>query len=1231
MRKITWTAALSLFLLQGALSAQSSCSDLNGYVDSKNTSTTGYYTLQSGQEENASQTYHYSGPGRISSVRVYGNYVGLTGGVPLRVGIYDVDANGRPTTLIQSANDTWWWFDNAAGYTTVYFAGGGVYVDDNFAISVEIRHASPWGSTFQVKYTGDGEGNGQDLASLAGTTTGFNWSSAMTNFGKDGDFYLVPRMTNYIEPAISLANTCYAVNAPVAFGNSSEMTTDSMFNTIGLAAYSGSSYFYSWDFGDGSPVSHAVTPTHAYSTAGSYTVSLTCSIDGWNNDCSASVTKVVSVGLGVTATSANASCSGSATGSVTATGNGGTSPYLYSIDGGNNYQPSGAFSNMQAGTYTVLITDANGCSSSVVSVITEPAAIVISGIYPTSSSCGTSNGALAITASGGTGTLQYQVNNGGYQANSQFMNLASGFYAVDVKDANGCIVSNAGIVSDQGGPTLSVLSQTNASCNNSNDGSIVLIGTGGSGVLQYSINGGNTWQTSGSFTGLPGGMYYAMVKDAGGCKDGEKIQVMQPPLIVVGVRSNPASCNGGNDGSINVTQVTGGTGNFVFSLNNVAYQSGSVFSDLTAGTYTVYAKDVNGCVASATVAVTQPSAIAATLTTGNASCNESYNGMITVNATGGSGMLAYSLDGENFVPSNEFDELGAGSYTVTVRDEHGCMTEVNTQITEPTAVTATITTGSSTCGNANGNLLAVGSGGSGSGYTYSIDGITFNGGGSFGGLASGNYNVIIMDGTGCSGVVSTAIDDANGPAITSVSSTNVACNEGNDGTITINTVTGGTGTLNYSVNGSTWQLSTSFNGLNAGMYSVLVKDANGCVGQSTVTLTEPNPIVVTTVASDLNCHGDNTGTVTVNAGGGFGTLAYCIDGEIGYQSSNVFNNMGAGNYLAIVRDAAGCYGNAHFVITEPTQIQVSAGVLDVMCNAGSTGAVYVNAEGGTGSLQYSLDGVNYQSSSSFTGLMADSYTVYVQDGNGCLQTLSVDVTQPLPMMINSSIADVVCSGGNNGVIDLGVTGGINPYWYSWSNGEHTEDVFNLSAGTYSVSINDMNGCNATSTFVVTEPNSPLIVNGNITDATGQTTADGSIDITTTGGVAPYTFLWSNGSTSEDISGVTPGSYTVTITDANGCATSGVYTVGYNIGISEPGSQSGITVYPNPAHELINVDAGSVKIDKVEVIDVLGQVMLDAQPNTSKVQLNTENLSAGVYFVRAYTVNGVITRRIEVSK
>ncbi|GAB4133174.1 MAG: hypothetical protein Fur0041_05180 [Bacteroidia bacterium] len=1169
----------------------------------------------------------------MNGVRIYGNYPGIIGGVPLRVSVYNVDGSGRPVSSpIYSVNTAWYWYDNfSTNGMYVPFGGGGVYVNNNFAVSVEIRTGAPYGQTFQVQYTGNGEGLGEDLASLAGTSTGQNWASAMTAFNKDGDFYILPSMTHFVTPAFSVSSSCIAANGSVSFTNNSTMTQDSMFNTIGLADYTGSNFYYTWNFGDASPVSHATSPSHTYASAGSYTVSLTCTIDGWNNNCSFTTTQVISVGLASTATTTAVSCNGGNNGSATITATGGAQPYTYSING-VTYGSSNTFSNLAAGTYTLYAMDAVGCITTSSVTVTQPTAITFTQLSSTNAACSQTNGSILASATGGTGNLQYQLNAGPLQSTGAFNNLAAGTYTVTVVDGNQCTQSSVVVVNNSGGPTLSLLSYTNVSCNGGNDGSIVVLGSGGTGQLQYSIDGGNTWQTSGTFSNVAAGIYGVLVKDNAGCHYGIIVTITQPGTIQFAASEHPVTCNGGNDGSITIDWATGGIGTYSYSLDNVNYQSSSTFNGLLAGTYTVYIRDAASCINSTTVTVTQPTLLVATATATPATCNGEYSGTVTVTATGGTPGYMYSINSEDFQYSNVFNELGAGTYNITVVDANGCIAHVNATVSEPTPITATITTGNSTCGNSNGTILAVAAGGFGSGYQYSINGTNFFTSGNFTGLASGIYNIIVRDGAGCESVFTANIIDSNGPTITAATHTNVSCNGGADGTITVGVVTGGTGQLQYSVNGSDWQTSTIFNNLIAGTYTILVKDANGCVSSyGPVTITQPNAIVLSTTVVNVSCHGDASGSVTISAAGGAGQLAFSIDMGQTFQSSNVFNGLTAGQYMVIVRDAAGCEATANFAITEPSEINVFTGVLNVSCNGGNNGAFYVVATGGTPGYQYSLDGVNYQTSNAFTGLVGGTYTLYVRDNNGCVKQVPVEVIEPNAINIASNVYNVSCAGGNDGVIDVTVSGGISQYTYAWSTGATTEDIFNLTAGTYTLTVTDANGCNATQTFNVGQPVNPLIVNGVISNASSQTATDGGVDITITGGSAPYTYLWSNGATTEDITGVAPGVYTVAVTDANGCVTTQTYTVSFNIGIDAQVLENGINVYPNPAREQFTVEVKGFNIDRAEVYNVVGQVIYTEQPNAQKVQFNTEAMSNGMYFIKLYINDQVVTRRIEVVK
>jgi PKD repeat protein len=1240
MKKITIMMFAFLVSLTG-LFAQTSCYDWNEYVDYKNTSGTGYYILSYGAEEYAAQTYHYSGPGKVLSAKIEGMIPSGPNGashVHLYASVYNVDANNRPTGSALATRSMWWWYGQTT--KTVNFSGG-VSVNSNFAIVV--RMSAHWnGVEFRVKYTGDGEGNGEDLPSVAGTTTGGNWVSLLP--AKDGDLYLTPKMQHYITSDFSASATCnVAVGQTVNFTDMSSLSVDPMFNTITLPGYTGSATVYDWDFGDATS-STLQNPSHSYATAGVYTVTLTTTIDKWpmgGSTCTDTKTMEISVGLAVTGTGTNLTCNNDNSGSVTLSGNGGKTPYQYSLNG-VTWQSSTTFSGLAAGTYPIYIKDALGCEETGSSVtITEPSVIVIaSPIGVTTATCGNNDGALLVAASGGTGTLQYSLDNISYQASGAFNNLGAGNYNVYVKDANGCIVSTNVVINNTTSPTLTLQSYTNVSCNGGSDGTITLIGSGGTGALQYSIDGVN-FQATGNFTGVSAGFYTPIVKDAASCigtipciNGPCGITITEPTAITFSLSQTATLCNGSSDGQVDVLSAIGGTGTLTFSIDGINFQSGTNFSGLIAGSYTVTVKDVAGCTQTAAITVTEPNAIVVSIVSStNLSCNNSDDGEVIFSATGGNSVYTYSIDGVNFYPSGEFNSLAAGTYTLTVKDGNNCTGTTSVTLTEPSLITATITTGNSTCSNADGTILAVAAGGSGSGYTYSIDGgVTSNGTGSFSGLVDSTYYVIVVDGAGCEEVFTAIVSDSDGPTIAGSTSTNVTCNGGSDGSITITSVTGGTGTILYSVDGGAFQTSNVLTGLAAGQHTVVVKDANGCSGEITITLTQPSGFTIVLTGSSVLCNGGNTGSITVAAAGGSGTLAYSIDG-VNFQSPTVFNGLVAGTYTVTVRDAGGCTGTASITLTEPSVIDVALGTLNVSCYGGSDGSVISSAVGGTGTLQYSIDGINYQATGTFTGLSAANYTLYVKDANGCIITTLFTINEPNDLVISlSTVTDVSCAGGNDGVVDITISGGTMPYTYAWSNGSTTEDIFNLSAGSFSVTVTDANGCTVNANFTVIEPSNPIIINGTVTDATGATTPDGDVDITVTGGTAPYTFSWSNGGTTEDITGLLPGVYVVIVTDANGCESTTSFTVNYNVGVNEITNEDGLNIYPNPVKDAINVElSADKKAERVILINMTGEIIYEATPNSNQFEVDVRFYAEGLYFINIHIGDNVITRKVIINR
>lgn len=1228
MKRITHVAMAFFLGLMGARSQTSSCSDVNGYVSSKNTGGLGNFELVAGHEEKAAQTYYYSGPGKVSSVRVYGSFPG-SGGVPLRVYIYSIDLAGRPKSELAYQDAIFWATDNDNGYITVSLPDGGTFVNDDFAVGVTVMNAYPWGNSFQLLYTGDGEGAGADLASLAGTSTGNNWTSAITNFDKDGDFYLVPEMTNFISPMIESASHCLAVSSAAVFNNASDFSKDTMFNRILANGYDGQEHLYTWSFGDGSLVSHLENPSHAFNVAGQYNVSLTVTIDGWSGACSNTYQFPVSVGLSATTASViDATCNGNADGSMTALSSGGAMPYAYSIDG-DHFQDLTVFSNLTAGADTLYVKDALGCINTSIYTIHEPPAINFTTLSSTNANCGGTDGSILAAANGGVGTILYKLNSGSYQSSGTFSGLGAGTYTVSAKDANGCVSTNRVSVNNFGSPSLTLVGKSNISCHGSADGSIQLTSSGGTGVSQFSINGGTTYQSSATFSGLSAGTYAVMVKDAAGCSRGFNVTLSEPASIFFSATAVKETCAGSNDGQLLVQSTSGGIGTFSYSLNGTSYQSNPQFSGLGDGNYTIYAKDAASCVVSNQFTIQAVQPVAAIFTTTDASCYNETDGMAQIVAAGGAGNYSYSLNDQDFQPSPLFSNLSAGNYDFTVRDDHNCLYTGQLAISQPTQISGSVTATNATCGNSNGALLAIVSGGSGSGYLYSLDGQSYNSTGSFTGLNAATYFISVKDGAGCTDVLSKTIVDANGPVINSIGFTDVACNDGNDGSIVVNSVTGGTGVLLYSINAQNWYASPSFTGLTAGSYTIYVKDANGCIGTETMVIQEPNPFAITKTVQNVTCHGGNNGSATIFAAGGSGALAYSVDNGQTFQSSNIFNGLTAGIYKVIVRDAAGCSSFIFMSVTEPTPVAFSSGVLNVTCHGSQNGSITLTASGGVGAYQYSIGGLNYQTSNIFNDLSGGFYMVYVKDGNNCPAIHVINVQEPNALQINSNIFNVSCAGGNNGAIDITVTGGAGNNVYSWNNQSEVQDLFDLQAGDFQLTVEDQNGCSISENFSVSEPAEPLVINAVIAGTDVQL---GTIDATVTGGTEPYSYGWSNGQTAQDMDSLAPGNYVLTVTDASGCISSGQFTVENTASLISLGNlTSTLNVFPNPTSDVLHVEWKQKQIGHLEITDVNGRKVFEMNVGKTAVDLNVNLFEEGVYYLRVYDKDETELSRFRVIK
>ena len=399
---------------------------------------------------------------------------------------------------------------------------------------------------------------------------------------------------------------------------------------------------------------------------------------------------------------------------------------------------------------------------------------------------------------------------------------------------------------------------------------------------------------------------------------------------------------------------------------------------------------------------------------------------------------------------------------------------------------------------------------------------------------------------------------SSGAVTFTTSQSNETCNGQSAGSITV-TASGGSGSpYTYSDNnGSTFQAGNQFTNLAVGSYTILVEDGIGesSTGQ-VVTITQPSAVTFTTSQINEPCNGQSVGSITVTASGGSGSGYTYSDGGA-FQSGNLFTNLTAGSYTIVVQDSIGCSTTGQVVtITQPTAITFTTSQVNEPCYGQSVGSITVGSvSGGSGSgYTYSMDGGNtFQGGNEFTSLAADNYTIVVQDGLGCLSSATpVTITQPavLSCSVNPSVA--TNCGNQSQVFTVNVSGGSAGYTYSWSgpNGFNATGspitVNNLQpagAGTYTVTVTDANGCQtagAATLAINPAPTAPTAGNNGpiLAGMTLNLTAS-TVDDTTYSWTGPNAFT----STSQNPSipnapAAANGTYTVTVTDSNGCTAAG---------------------------------------------------------------------------------------------
>jgi len=933
------------------------------------------------------------------------------------------------------------------------------------------------------------------------------------------------------------------------------------------------------------------------------------------------------------------SCNGNTDGVITVTGAGGTLV-------GPNYQftlnqapftvnATGIFNGLAAGNYTVDVEDDNGCvrTSNTVSV-TQPSVLtafasVTSNYNGAKISCpGADDAVVTAIANGGNGGYTFVLvedpANVTGNATGIYVGVGPGIYTVTVTDVGGCSITSAPVtVTEPTAIVASALVTGTISCNAGSDGQITVSASGGTGAYSFEqINPAGPTNVSGIFSALAQGTYDFEVTDLNGCSDIVQLTINEPTVVTASslVTSNyngaQISCNGANNGIITVTGA-GGTGalQYVFDqfvLTNTTGQFTGVFTGVPAGVgYTFTVRDSKNCtVVTAPINVTQPTVVTASgVVSSNfngedISCVGASDGAITATALGGTGAYTYTLDQ---VPSNTsgdvsgiYTGLSAGIYTVTARDVNNCfIVTTPITITPPPALTASAAVTSNyngrqiSCNGASDGIITVTPGGGVPGYTFVLveipGNVTGAATGIFTGVPAGSYTILVTDLNTCQRIT-TPVTISEPAVLTSTSAVTsnfngqpISCNGASDGTITISPA-GGTTPYAYTfveIPGNVTGAATGiFTGIPAGTYTFNVLDVNSCpVTTAPVTITPPTPVVAAAAVtsnyngSQISCFGLSDGVITITASGGTGTLQYTFDqipANTTGQFSGIFSGVPAGvGYTFTVRDVNNCtIVTVPINVTQPVAINASGVVSsnyngeDITCVGASDGEILVTANNGTGAYTYKLDQAPSNTSGdltgNYTGLSAGTYTITVRDVNNCfIVTAPITLTPPPALTATAAVTSnyngrqVSCNGASDGIITVTPGGGVGGYTFVLSppvnvTGAATGVFTALPAGNYSVTVTDLNGCQRVTTSVtISEPAvlaaTPAITsNYNGEDVSCNGASDGIIRVTPTGGTTPYTYTFVEipgnvtGAATGIFTGVPAGTYTFNVLDVNNC-------------------------------------------------------------------------------------------------
>lgn len=790
--------------------------------------------------------------------------------------------------------------------------------------------------------------------------------------------------------------------------------------------------------------------------------------------------------------------------------------------------------SLSPGNYTIRVLNADTCFKDTTVNVPAPPTPGLN-LAITNPICHSdTNGTVTVTGSGGKPNYKYAINTGPYSATNVFTGLAGGFYTFKVKDSNECTNSVLTQVIDPA-PVGADINFLQPPCNYYNSGVIDVTAKNGTAPYLYALDN-NPYSSTKTFSGLYSGNYDIHIKDSNNCKLDTTVILPDSVKVQATALLTNILCNSDSTGAITLN-ASGATPPYRYQLGSGVLSPNNTFTNLPATTHTFHIEDTNKCYLDTSITLTEPTAITSASNITDVGCFGDTTGGVTINGSGGVNPYTYAIGTGGYSNNNSFTPLPAGTYTIHIKDVNGCIKDTMIIVGEPTLLEFDnlVLTDPKCYGAASGKVEINGMGGTVP-YTYAQGAGAYTGANIFSSIPDGTYTFHLKDDNGCT--IDTTITLSQPTRIVpSVTLKNATCKDLSDGTAVL-TAVGGTPGYKYGIGVNAPTSSNVFTGLASGNHTLRVVDSNNCTLDTTIKINDSLRVTANLTVNNVNCRDSADGSVVIVPAGGVNPYTYGINAGT-YGSNSTFNNLNIGPHTIHVKDKNGCKLDTNINITQPSKLNPVINTLtNISCNGYFDGLVTVGAFGGTNPYQFRIDTGSYSTISLFNNLYAGTYTFYFRDSKGCIMDTSITLTEPAGMNVALNLTDVACNGDSSGKVQVNVSGGVSPYTYKADNDVFTNTPLldGLTAGSHVISVKDSNGCIKDSIITLTEPDSILITDIDTVHATCSYLADGTIKVTSTGGVMPHQYALNNNgfSNSPDFIGIKAGNYIVSVKDANGC-------------------------------------------------------------------------------------------------